>query len=118
VHTSEVELTENNVRGIAVHIASRVARIGGADDVLVSRTVKGLVAGSGIKFEDFGASSGMRLRISSASFLLAPSGVSPLRVDSRGGSIIWRAQEDSSLLPDIARRHETTGPGFRTGCAC
>jgi pimeloyl-ACP methyl ester carboxylesterase/class 3 adenylate cyclase len=54
VHTGEVELTENDVRGIAVHIASRVAHIGGADDVLVSRTVKDLVAGSGIKFEDFG----------------------------------------------------------------
>jgi pimeloyl-ACP methyl ester carboxylesterase/class 3 adenylate cyclase len=54
VHTGEVELAEDDVRGIAVHIASRVARIGGADDVLVSRTVKDLVAGSGIKFEDFG----------------------------------------------------------------
>ena len=54
VHTGEVELAENDVRGIAVHIASRVANIGGADDVLVSRTVKDLVAGSGIKFEDFG----------------------------------------------------------------
>jgi pimeloyl-ACP methyl ester carboxylesterase len=54
VHTGEVELTDNDVRGIAVHIASRVANLGGADDVLVSRTVKDLVAGSGIKFEDFG----------------------------------------------------------------
>ena len=54
VHTGEVELAENDVRGIAVHIASRVANIGDADDVLVSRTVKDLVAGSGIRFEDFG----------------------------------------------------------------
>jgi class 3 adenylate cyclase len=54
VHTGEVELAADDVRGIAVHIASRVAHIGGADDVLVSRTVKDLVAGSGIKFEDFG----------------------------------------------------------------
>src|SRR5262249_34944095 len=54
VHTGEVDLAENDVRGIAVHIASRVANIGGADDVLVSRTVKDLVAGSGIRFEDFG----------------------------------------------------------------
>jgi class 3 adenylate cyclase len=54
VHTGEVELAEDDVRGIAVHIASRVANIGGPDDVLVSRTVKDLVAGSGIKFEDFG----------------------------------------------------------------
>jgi pimeloyl-ACP methyl ester carboxylesterase len=55
LHTGEVELAENDVRGIAVHIASRVAQLGGAADVLVSRTVKDLVAGSGIKFEDFGA---------------------------------------------------------------
>ena len=52
VHTGEVELAENDVRGIAVHIASRVANIGGADDVLVSRTVKdwsrALVLGSKI----------------------------------------------------------------------
>jgi pimeloyl-ACP methyl ester carboxylesterase len=54
VHTGEVELAEDDVRGIAVHIASRVAHIGGPDDVLVSRTVKDLVAGSGIKFDDFG----------------------------------------------------------------
>jgi hypothetical protein len=48
-------LAENDVCGIAEHIASRVAQLGGADDVLVSRTVKDLVAGSGIAFEDFGA---------------------------------------------------------------
>jgi pimeloyl-ACP methyl ester carboxylesterase len=57
LHTGEVELAENDVRGIAVHIASRVAQLGGAGDVLVSRTVRDLVAGSGIKFEDFGAHS-------------------------------------------------------------
>jgi class 3 adenylate cyclase len=55
VHTGEVELAEKDVRGIAVHIAARVAQLGGPDDVLVSRTVQDLVAGSGIKFEDFGA---------------------------------------------------------------
>jgi class 3 adenylate cyclase len=54
VHTGEVELIDDDVRGIAVHIASRVAHLGRADDVLVSRTVKDLVAGSGIKFENFG----------------------------------------------------------------
>jgi pimeloyl-ACP methyl ester carboxylesterase len=54
VHTGEVELAEDDVRGIAVHIASRGANMGGADDMLVSRTVKDLVAGSGIKFDDFG----------------------------------------------------------------
>jgi class 3 adenylate cyclase len=57
VHTGEVELAENDVRGIAVHIASRVAALGKANDIIVSRTVKDLVAGSGIEFEDFGTRS-------------------------------------------------------------
>ncbi len=55
VHTGEVELASDDVRGIAVHIASRVANLGNANDVLVSRTVKDLVAGSGITFEDRGS---------------------------------------------------------------
>jgi hypothetical protein len=37
-----------------VHITSRVASLGSTDDVVVSRTIKDLVAGSGISFEDFG----------------------------------------------------------------
>ena len=53
-HTGEVEFVDDDVRGVAVNIASRVAGLGNADDVLVSRTVKDLVAGSGIAFEDFG----------------------------------------------------------------
>jgi class 3 adenylate cyclase len=42
---------------LLTHIASRVVQLGSADDVLVSRTVKDLVAGSGTKFKDFGAHS-------------------------------------------------------------
>jgi pimeloyl-ACP methyl ester carboxylesterase len=57
VHTGEVELAEHDVRGIAVHIASRVAGLGKANDVIVSRTVKDLVAGSGLAFDDFGTHS-------------------------------------------------------------
>ena len=55
VHTGEVEITRDDVRGIAVHIASRIADLGRADDIMVSRTVKDLVAGSGFRFEDFGS---------------------------------------------------------------
>jgi class 3 adenylate cyclase len=54
LHTGEIEVSQSDVRGIGVHIASRVAALGTADDVVVSRTVKDLVAGSGIRFEDFG----------------------------------------------------------------
>ena len=54
VHTGEVELDGDAVRGIAVHIGARVAALGGPSDVLVSQTVKDLVAGSGLVFEDRG----------------------------------------------------------------
>lgn len=54
LHTGEVELTGEKVRGIAVHIGARVADQAGAGEVLVSSTVKDLVAGSGIQFEPRG----------------------------------------------------------------
>jgi class 3 adenylate cyclase len=54
VHTREVELTDEGVQGIAVHIGARVAAIAGSSEVLVSSTVKDLVAGSGLMFEDAG----------------------------------------------------------------
>lgn len=55
LHTGEVEVAGTSVRGIAVHIGARVAALAGPGDVLVSSTVKDLVAGSGIEFEDRGA---------------------------------------------------------------
>ncbi|MBV9975175.1 MAG: adenylate/guanylate cyclase domain-containing protein, partial [Hyphomicrobiales bacterium] len=55
LHTGEIEITDNDVHGIAVHIASRVSALAGADEILVSRTVKDLVAGSGLQFEDRGS---------------------------------------------------------------
>lgn len=55
LHTGEVELMNGDVGGIAVHIASRVGALAGAGEVLVSSTVKDLVAGSGIGFEDRGS---------------------------------------------------------------
>jgi class 3 adenylate cyclase len=53
-HTGEIELGEEGVRGIAVHIGARVASLAGPGEVLVSNTVKDLVAGSGLTFEDRG----------------------------------------------------------------
>jgi class 3 adenylate cyclase len=55
LHTGECELLEQRVRGLAFHIAERVTEHGGAGDVVVTGTVKDLVAGSGIQFEDLGA---------------------------------------------------------------
>lgn len=55
IHTGEIELRGDDVAGIAVHIAARVEACAGPGDVLVSRTVKDLVAGSGIEFDERGA---------------------------------------------------------------
>jgi class 3 adenylate cyclase len=55
LHTGECELRTDDVTGIAVHIASRVMRAAGPAEVLASSTVKELVVGSGLRFEDRGA---------------------------------------------------------------
>ena len=52
VHTGEVEVRGNDLGGLAVHIASRIAGLAGGGEVLVSSTVKDLLAGSEIGFED------------------------------------------------------------------
>ena len=57
VHTGEVELIGDDIGGIAVHVAARIAALAGAGEVLTSSTVRDLVAGSGIVFEDRGEQS-------------------------------------------------------------
>ncbi len=54
MHAGEVEITDKDVRGIAVHIAARVSALAPANGILVSSTVKELVTGSGTAFVDFG----------------------------------------------------------------
>ena len=54
VHTGECELMEGKLTGLAVHIGARVAALAGPGTVLVSSTVRDLVAGSGLEFEDRG----------------------------------------------------------------
>jgi class 3 adenylate cyclase len=54
LHTGECELRDENVGGMAVHIGARVAALAEAGEVLVSSTVKDLVVGSGIEFDDRG----------------------------------------------------------------
>ena len=51
----EVEVTANDVNGIAVHVAARVVATAAPNQVLVSSTVKDLVAGSNLKFQDHGS---------------------------------------------------------------
>lgn len=54
VHSGEVEVSHDDVRGIAVHTAARIMAAAGADDILVSSTVMDLVDGSGLVFEEAG----------------------------------------------------------------
>jgi class 3 adenylate cyclase len=55
LHTGEIEVKRDDVAGIAVHIAARVVGFAGTGEVLVSSTVRDLVAGSGLRFHDRGS---------------------------------------------------------------
>jgi class 3 adenylate cyclase len=55
LHTGEIEFGQRDVDGIAVHTAARVAALAGTGEVLVSSTVRELVAGSGLQFHDRGS---------------------------------------------------------------
>jgi class 3 adenylate cyclase/pimeloyl-ACP methyl ester carboxylesterase len=55
LHTGECEIRGDDIGGIAVHIGARVSALAGANDVLVSSTLRDLVIGSGLEFEDRGA---------------------------------------------------------------
>jgi class 3 adenylate cyclase len=55
IHTGECELLDTDIGGIAVHIAARILGHASAGDILVSRTVRDLVVGSGTGFEDRGS---------------------------------------------------------------
>jgi pimeloyl-ACP methyl ester carboxylesterase/class 3 adenylate cyclase len=54
LHTGEIEIGDRDVQGIAVHIAARISAAAAAGEILVSRTVKDLVAGSGLRFDERG----------------------------------------------------------------
>jgi len=57
VHTGEIVLAGDDVRGIAVHVGARIAALARAGEVLVSSTVRDLVVGSGLHFDDRGVHS-------------------------------------------------------------
>jgi pimeloyl-ACP methyl ester carboxylesterase len=54
VHTGECEVEGEKLAGIAIHVGARIAAKAVPDQIVVSQTVKGLVAGSGIEFKDYG----------------------------------------------------------------
>jgi class 3 adenylate cyclase len=55
LHAGECELIAGKIGGVTVHVAARVAALSEPGEVLVSRTIKDLVAGSGIRFEERGS---------------------------------------------------------------
>ena len=55
LHTGECEVRGDDIGGIAVHIGARVSALAGPNDVLVSSTLRDLVIGSGLEFEERGA---------------------------------------------------------------
>ncbi|MFQ5427225.1 MAG: adenylate/guanylate cyclase domain-containing protein, partial [Gaiellales bacterium] len=57
LHTGEVEIVGDDLAGVAVHIGARIAALATGSEVLVSRTVKDLVAGAGIEFASRGTHS-------------------------------------------------------------
>jgi class 3 adenylate cyclase len=81
IHTGEVELRGDDVAGVAVHLAQRVCALAEPGEVLVSRTVVDLVAGSDIGFDDRGEH---ELKGVPGTWRLFA--VKPLGVDSRGGT--------------------------------
>jgi class 3 adenylate cyclase len=54
LHTGEVEVGRDGITGLAVHIGARLMSLAGPGEVLTSSTVKDLVVGAGIEFEDRG----------------------------------------------------------------
>jgi class 3 adenylate cyclase len=54
IHTGELELSADDVAGVAVHLAARIMALAGAGEILVSRTVRDLVVGSELRFDDRG----------------------------------------------------------------
>ena len=54
LHIGEVELAGDDIEGLAIHIGARIAALAGTGEVLVSRTIKDLVVGSGLTFHDRG----------------------------------------------------------------
>ncbi len=74
LHTGECEVRGDDIGGIAVHIGARVSALAGPNDVLVSSTLRDLVIGSGLAFEDRGAH---ELKAFPASGTFSPSWADP-----------------------------------------
>jgi class 3 adenylate cyclase len=72
VHTGEVEVLPNDIGGVAVHAASRIMALGRASEIIVSSVTRGLVEGSGLRFEERGRHQVKGLERPIEVFVLAP----------------------------------------------
>jgi class 3 adenylate cyclase len=93
IHTGECELLDADIGGIAVHIAARICGHAAAGEILVSRTVRDLVVGSGTGFEDRGS---VELRGVPGTWQL-------LAVD-RHGARVGSAEAELASMPTPGRR--------------
>ncbi len=80
IHTGECEVLGDRLAGVAVHVGARVAAKAAPGEVLVSRTVRDLVAGSGIEFEDRGSHELKGLPGEQQLFAVRPHGTRPTAV--------------------------------------
>jgi class 3 adenylate cyclase len=81
LHTGECEIVDDDITGLAVHIGARVGALAGAGEVLVSRTVKDLVVGSGLEFHSRGTHELKGMPGNWELFALASGGTPTVRVE-------------------------------------
>jgi class 3 adenylate cyclase len=72
IHTGEVEVLPNDIGGVAVHAVSRIMAMGQASEIMVSSVTRGLVEGSGLRFQERGRHTVKGLEQPIEVFLLAP----------------------------------------------
>ena len=96
LHTGECEVRGDDIGGIAVHIGARVSALAGPNDVLVSSTLRDLVIGSGLEFDDRGAHGS---RACPANGICLPSRPFPLGVRVAAGSRLINRGNCPLLFP-------------------
>ena len=93
LHTGEVELDRDQIAGVGVHLAARVMAQAGPGQVVVSSTVRDLMAGSGLGFVDLGVRELKGFAERWRLFALDPATVAGLARPSRWGGSHWRRIE-------------------------
>lgn len=101
LHTGEIELAGDQVRGVAVHVGARIAALAAPSEVLTSSTVKDLVAGSSLTFEDRGDHSLKGLRGRWHVYRVASRGKETHREEATAAQYRPEGQAEGSLAPGV-----------------